>query len=405
MKADIDRLLAERGLDAIVAMGGSHDPNVSYLMNGAAIHDGVIVVQRRGIAPVLCHGPMERGEAATTGLRTRNLGEYDLRRILEEEQGDRLRARVRMLRQVFADEGVRGRVVFYGQMDQGAAYALLRALDAASSDVDVVGDYDRNLIRDARRTKSGDEVRQIRRVSAACGRVVQRVRDYLSVRRREDGIVHTEDGRPLLIGNVRRMLRAWLLEEGLEDTGTIFAQGADAGLPHSRGDDSRPVRTSQAIIFDIFPRPVGGGYHTDITRTWCIGPAPAELRATYDVVLDAYRKATSALKVGGRCAEYQRLVCDLFEQAGHPTPRTHSTTQVGYVHSLGHGVGLEVHEEPRISDFPGNDDALQPGMVFSIEPGLYYPNKQIGVRLEDTWRIDSSGRPENLTASSLELEI
>jgi Xaa-Pro aminopeptidase len=405
MRSDIARLLVDRRYDALVATGGNQDPNLFYLMNGAQIHEGAIVIQKQGQDPVLCHGSMERGEAKKSGLRTRNLGDYDVRRLLSEEQGDWLRARVRFLQQLFADEAVEGRVVFYGRSDQGAAYALLSALQASTSNLEVVGEYDRNLIAQARRTKSQDELAAIRQVSEACGRVIDKVRVLLAESPRTVEFVLDTDGDPLRIGEVRRRIRTWLLDEGLEDTGTIFAQGADAGLPHSRGDDTAPVRLGEPIVFDIFPRPVGGGYHTDITRTWCVGPAPTSLLEAYQTVLEAYRASTAALKLEGRCADYQRLVCDIFERQGHPTSRSHPTTQVGYVHSLGHGVGLEVHEEPRLSDFAGNDDVLETGSVFSIEPGLYYPESRVGVRLEDTWCIDASGQPINLSASSLDLEI
>ena len=87
-----------------------------------------------------------------------------------------------------------------------------------------------------------------------------------------------------------------------------------------------------------------------------------------------------------RClgSDYQKLTCDLLEARGHPTIRQNPETTSGYVHSLGHGVGLRIHEFPRLSDAQGNTDRLDPGVVFTVEPGVYYPERKFGVRLEDT---------------------
>jgi len=88
---------------------------------------------------------------------------------------------------------------------------------------------------------------------------------------------------------------------------------------------------------------------------------------------------------------YQELACDIFEEMGHATPRTDPQAESGYVHTLGHGVGLELHSHPRFSASELNADRLEPGSVFSIEPGLYYPDKGYGVRIEDLWTVDQAG--------------
>jgi Xaa-Pro aminopeptidase len=91
-------------------------------------------------------------------------------------------------------------------------------------------------------------------------------------------------------------------------------------------------------------------------------------------------------------------MCELFEKRGHETLRTNPQVRNGYVHSLGHGVGLEIHERPTLSDYPGNDDTLEPGAVFTFEPGLYYPDKGgWGMRIEDIYRVTDDGRIENMT--------
>ncbi|MCS7173218.1 MAG: Xaa-Pro peptidase family protein [Armatimonadetes bacterium] len=405
MRADLERLMVERGYDALVGMGGSEDPNLFYVMRGAPIYAGALYIHRRGHPPVLCHGTMERGEAEKTGLRTRNLGLYNFKQMLEEAGGDFLRAHVALLRRVFEEEGVRGRVLFFGQMDRGAAYLLLRAIAEGIPGIEVVGEYDRPLVTVARMTKEPEEIEAIRRTGEATGRVVQKVAGFLrTLRSRGDRLVQ-ENGEPVTIGEVKRRIRMWLAEEGLQDTGTIFSQGRDAGLPHSRGEDGQFLRPGQPLVLDIFPRPAGGGYCFDMTRTWVVGKPSERLRQVYRDVLECYHAVVKHLGPGVSCRELQQRACAFFEERGHPTVGSDPTTQVGYVHSLGHGLGLEVHELPRLADFPGNEDVLEPGMVFTVEPGLYYPEEGIGVRLEDTWALDAEGRPLNLGGYPMDLVI
>ncbi len=97
-----------------------------------------------------------------------------------------------------------------------------------------------------------------------------------------------------------------------------------------------------------------------------------------------YHQVVSELKLGEKFSKYQVRTCELFEADGHPTIQTNPDTESGYVHSLGHGLGLKVHEKPFSGAGSGETERLIPGTVFTIEPGLYYPNQNLGVRLEDT---------------------
>jgi Xaa-Pro aminopeptidase len=99
------------------------------------------------------------------------------------------------------------------------------------------------------------------------------------------------------------------------------------------------------------------------------------------------------------------MTCDYFAAQGHPTPLSHPGTHVGYVHSLGHGIGLDIHEEPRLSSSAGNATVLQAGHVFSVEPGLYYPDRGFGVRIEDSVAFTEAGELINLTDYAYDLVI
>jgi Xaa-Pro aminopeptidase len=104
-----------------------------------------------------------------------------------------------------------------------------------------------------------------------------------------------------------------------------------------------------------------------------------------------------ALKPGELCRSYQALTCDLLEARGHPTIRSNPRTTSGYVHSLAHGVGLEIHERPGFQLVESNTATLDPGMVITIEPGVYYPERGYGVRIEDCiWLNPSTLKFETL---------
>ena len=213
-------------------------------------------------------------------------------------------------------------------------------------------------------------------------------------------------GDPVTIGTVKRKIDLWLAERGVENPkGAIFAQGRDAGIPHSSGNPADSLRLGQTIVFDIFPSETGGGYFYDFTRTWCLGYAPDEVRELYEDVLAVYRQIMEELRLGALCRDYQKRTCELFAAQGHPTVCDAPATQDGYVHSLGHGLGLRVHESPMFGVSATEADRLDPGVVITIEPGLYYPDRGMGVRLENTVYARPDGVFEVLADYPLDLVL
>jgi Xaa-Pro aminopeptidase len=158
-------------------------------------------------------------------------------------------------------------------------------------------------------------------------------------------------------------------------------------------------------VFDFFPQEAGGGYFYDITRTWCLDHAPRPVEEIYRDVLAAYRHACGLLEPDALCRTVQTQICRFLEARGHPTLLNSPQTQVGYCHSLGHGVGLNIHEEPRFNHLEANGDRLLPGSVMTIEPGLYYPERALGVRLENTLWARPDGTMEVLADLPLDLVL
>ncbi len=405
MKKDLDRLMEQRGLDAFVVAGPAHgNPSMYYMTNGASLTGGY-VVQKRGAEPILLCSPIERDEAAASGLTVVSLNQYDFVSILREKE-DRLAATVELYRRILADLAVSGRVGFYGNADQGRAWRLLNALDAQLEHVTVYGDFDTPLIEDARATKEAAEAERIQELGRRTSVIVRRTIDFLRSHQVADEILLQPDRSPLTIGRVHDEINRFIAEEHLEDPeGFIFSIGRDAGVPHSKGRPEDVVALGKTIVFDIFPREVGGGYFFDMTRTFCLEHAPAQVADAYRDVAAAVDMLIAAYETGQEARRFQQMTCQFFEERGHPTVGSDSTTERGYVHSVGHGLGLAIHEEPRFSDNPTNDTVLQPGHVFTCEPGLYYPEQGFGVRIEDVIWIDDDGAVHNLTDFPKELII
>ena len=207
-----------------------------------------------------------------------------------------------------------------------------------------------------------------------------------------------QEGEPLTSEAVKTEIEVTLLRHGCALDETIVACGADAADPHERG--SGPLAANEPIIVDIFPQNKASKYHADMTRTFCRGEPDDTVREWYDLTEEAYRAALDAVEPGVEGEAIHDAACDVYEDAGLPTLRSDEAAETGFIHSTGHGVGLDVHEGPRIG--PGVD-VLEPGHVITIEPGLYDPDVG-GVRIEDLVVVTEDGS-ENLTDYRVELEV
>jgi Xaa-Pro aminopeptidase len=405
MKSDLDRLMAQRELDAIIVAGGhGHNAPRDYLTNGAHITGG-LVVKKRGAAPIMAVNPMEVEEAAKSGLAVHTWYDLGWAQLVEKAEGSRPRAEVGLWANTLAKAGVSaGRVGVYGVGDLNLYLELVRILEKEYPAYQLVGELRMTLFDEAYITKDTDELRRIRSVAERTSAVWKATWEFIGGHRAEGDRVVKADGSPLTIGDVKRFVRRTLLDHELQDNDMIFAQGRDAGFPHSRGEADMALRLGQAIIFDLFPSELGGGYAHDSTRTWCVGYAPDEVQETYSTVMDAFDIAVDSFRVGQPTHMLQDAVLDYFESKGHPTQRSQPGTMDGYVHSLGHGVGLNIHERPSITHVQ-KTDIFQPGNVISIEPGLYYPERGYGVRVEDLCYVDEGGQLVHLTDFHKELVL
>lgn len=206
-------------------------------------------------------------------------------------------------------------------------------------------------------------------------------------------------GKVLTSEMLRAEIDSEILRHNMLPTGTICAGGIQSSQPHNAG--SGPLKADSPIVMDIFPRSPETGYWGDLTRTVVKGKASDTVRKAYDAVMEAREYAKSLLRAGAYGASIHCAAEAILEKHHFFTGKN-DAGQFGFFHGLGHGVGLEIHEAPRLS--PRSRSALKGGEVVTVEPGLYYPEWG-GIRLEDLMYIPREGDAVCLTSAPDFLEI
>ena len=192
------------------------------------------------------------------------------------------------------------------------------------------------------------------------------------------------EGRTLTSERLRTIIDQACLAKGAVAQHTIVAGGKQGCDPHEVGHG--PLKPHELIIVDVFPRVQKTGYHGGMTRTFLKGRANDAQRALVDAVRSAQQSALATVKAGVSGAAVHQAAEAVFQQRGFQTEQR-GDGFVGFIHSTGHGLGLEVHESPRVSL---NAGPLRSGHVITIEPGLYYPEIG-GCRIEDVVRVTDDG--------------
>ena len=400
MKSDLDAIMQSRDMDAFIVFGNAENNPPMYYLTGGGHVSHATIVKKRGEEPVYFYNDMERDEAAKSGLKTVPFSKYDLGELLKKAEGDALLASAMRYRQMFEELALTsGRVGVYGHYDVGVVFGTLNHLQKLMPGIEFIGDArEDSIFLHAMETKDEKEVERIRTMGKVTTSVVNRTREYLtSCDVRDDEVLLKEDGTPLTVGDVHSKIRLWVSEHGAElPSGFIFAIGHDAGVPHSAGNPADLMRLGQTIVFDIYPAEAGGGYYYDFTRTWSLGYTTPEAQALFDQVKEIYDTLNDNFDLNVPFKDYNKMTCDYFESKGHQTPMNTRAPIEGYVHSLGHGVGLNIHERPFSGLTAGDDQRLKPGVIITSEPGLYYPEKGMGFRIEDTLWVRPDGVMEKL---------
>jgi Xaa-Pro aminopeptidase len=254
--------------------------------------------------------------------------------------------------------------------------------------IEVVPD-EREFIR-RRRSKNAVEIEGVRRAQVAADAAMGAAAEMLRAAERHDAKLHL-GGEPLTAEAVRARIREACAERGAPAAEDIIVAGGAAGASgHEKG--SGPLPAGAPIVIDIWPRDEGSGCFADMARTFVAGGEPApDVAAWHTLVRTALERVYEALAPGATGRDLFAIACEVFERAGEPTQRTKGEGEVlenGFIYSLGHGVGLEVHEEPTLG--LTGADPLVPGDVVAIEPSCYRKGYG-GVCLEDLVLITDDG--------------
>jgi len=246
---------------------------------------------------------------------------------------------------------------------------------------------ERDLFDDRRRAKNATEIAGIRRAQRACEAALDASRDLLR-RAQPNGGGLEVDAEPLTSERIKRVIEDVFADHGVEGSDMIVAHGPQTAVGHNMG--SGQIAPNEPIVFDLFPRDKATGCYSDMTRTYVVGEPSDEVKEWCGLVKRALETSTAGIKPSVNGQALFEQVCEQFHAAGYKTALNKEPDEVleeGFIHSLGHGVGLEVHELPSLGR-SGHDFVA--GDVITIEPGLYKPGVG-GVRLEDIVLVTEDG--------------
>jgi Xaa-Pro aminopeptidase len=247
---------------------------------------------------------------------------------------------------------------------------------------------DRELFQERRRVKSEAELAGIRRAQAAAEAGMTAARDLLR-RAEASNAIATLDGEPLTSERLKAAISHAFAEHGCSADEFVVSHGPQSAIGHHMGAGG--IGVGEPVVIDLWPRDNDSACYADMTRTFCIGEPSDELREWHRLVKEALDRTQALLRAGAEGRALFDASCEVFEQAGYPTQRTKTPgkpLEDGYFHSLGHGVGLEVHEEPGMGITAQKQ--LLAGDVVTLEPGLYKQGVG-GCRLEDLLLITEDG--------------
>lgn len=258
---------------------------------------------------------------------------------------------------------------------------------------------DQRHFDDRRRVKNAAELEGMRRASRAVEAGLEHAKGLLRSADRSDGVL-TLDGQPLTCERIKADLERIFAEHGAAADSFTVSHGAQTAVGHDPG--CGPIASDDVVLLDLYPRDRETGCFTDFTRTLAVGRAPEELVRLHALAKEALDLALGMIRPGVEGKEIHRAVSELFHEHGEKTQLHKEQGEVlqdGFPHATGHGVGLEVHEQPGVGR---TGEAFVVGDVLAIEPGLYRSGR-FGVRLEDLVLVEEDGY-ELLTRAGYELE-
>ena len=396
MREDLDSILADNNVEALLLCADSYrDANMYYLTKFLA-PDPFIFFKKVDAEPLIIVNQMEfpRAQKQSIVKAVKSYTDYNYLRVLKTAKNPQL-----------------GEMKFIAEVVKKEVDAETKICVPPNFPV-IVADVLRGegliinpmfgIVEKARETKDRKEIEEIKTVQAFNEKITSQAIELIADSDVGSNRTLQLKGETLTVGGLKSFFGTKLLEKGcLAEEDIIVACGTKSSDPHYTGDPEDKLKADQPIILDVYPRSIQKRYWTDMTRTVVKGKAPDKLKQMFDAVFEAKNASLDAIQAGALGSQVYDVCCDILEKAGYETTRGGKNVTAGMTHSLGHGVGLQIHESPRmneLSTFP-----LKEYNVVTVEPGLYDP--QIGgVRLEDIIEVTKSGY-SNLTKMETQLEI
>ncbi len=374
----IKQALVEAGTDSYLMTGNIHNSDIYYVTHFLASDDFVYLQTGAG-EEVLFISEMEKGRAEIESRVSiiKTTQDFGYREKIKEKK-DISVAYAACISELLMEKGAKRVSVpydfptFYSNSLKEAGFSIVPV---------------KSPFRKIRSRKKPEEIEAIKYAQMAGENAMEAAIALIAGAEEKGGILY-HSGQVLTGAKVNTIIDHKLLDFGCEAEEIIVSCGKDTANPHGTTDG--PLRANAPIILDIFPRSKKKRYFADMTRTVIHGEASEELKEMYEAVLAAQEKGLEMVKPGVSATDVHNVVCDTFENRGYDTYR--SGSKVGFIHSTGHGVGLDVHELPGVGE---SGVLLETGNVITIEPGLYYPETG-GIRLEDMVLVTENGC-ENLT--------
>ena len=359
----IDRELENAGASAFVIYADSLDPDMMYL-TGFQVTDPMLYIKKRGEEGVLLVPRMEYARALQESrCSVMDRGEAGFFEELEKHK-DPLTAMASVISSIAG-----GKVLLSPNFPVSFAKKIESFCRTG---------VDKGTVSDMRSVKTAAEADNIRKIQ----KVTENAMDFaISIIKNADcidGELRIE-GEPLTSDYIRNEVHCFFLRRNILARDTIVSCGEETAVPHCTG--SGIILENEPVVIDIFPCDSKTGYQSDMTRTVVRGEPDPEIEAMYCCVKGAKRLAKGMIAEGRTGKELHEFVVDFFDQNGY------SSGSEGFIHSLGHGVGLAVHEKPSLSP---TGERLLSGCVVTVEPGLYYRGVG-GVRLEDIGMVTKRG--------------
>lgn len=379
--SDIDDLMDVHGVDALFLEGESiHKPNLYYLTRFLSL-DNVYCVKLKDQPPILAGLEMilERARKLSPMRNFYNTDSIWNQGIRERKTRNEIQEQivVDLTQRFLSDKGVVG-------ISRDTDAFILHVLQRSGVKTKPVHD----LFLRARETKSNEELRAIQKASRATESTFKKIVEVFQNTEIGPKNILEYNGTPLTVAQVKRQIEHSLVDNDSENSQESIVAGGSKGADyHYFGQRKDRLRAHEPIIVDIYPRRIEERYHADITRTIVRGNVSPQVKKMFEAVESALDAVIDAFTANNTTDVLVNAMADSFERNGYPSKNRKPEIREGMLHALGHGIGLDVHELPRLSITPY---PLTVGAVAAIEPGLYY--KRVGgVRIEDDVIITGKG--------------